>query len=67
MRRRQRRLRSWWRYEQQSIAPALATCQHHGAQRPKTATAGEGRGSEQNYTATIRETPLPSRSSSIYQ
>ena len=34
MRRRQRRLRSWWRHEQQSIAPALATALHHSAQRP---------------------------------
>ena len=34
MRRRQRRLRSWWRHEQQSIAAALATALHHSAQRP---------------------------------
>ena len=33
MRRRQRRLRSWWRHEQQSIAAALATALHHSAQR----------------------------------
>ena len=29
--RKQRRLRSWWRHEQQSTAPALATYQHHSA------------------------------------
>ena len=40
-RRKQRRLRSWWRHEQQSIASALATFQYHNAQRQKTARAGE--------------------------
>ena len=30
-RRKQRRLRSWWRHEQQSIAAVLATFQHHRA------------------------------------
>ena len=34
MRRRQRRLRSWWRHEQQSTAASLATALHHSAQRP---------------------------------
>ena len=34
MQRRQRRLRSWWRHEQQSITAALATALHHSAQRP---------------------------------
>ena len=58
MRRRQRRPRSWWRHEQQSIAAALATYSHHNAQRLKTARAGKW-GSEQNYTATIRNTPTP--------
>ena len=33
MRRLQRRLRSWWRHEQQSIATALAAAQHHSAQK----------------------------------
>ena len=33
MRRLQRRLRSWWRHEQQSIAMALAAAQHHSAQK----------------------------------
>ena len=54
MRRRQRRLCSWWRHEQQSIAAALATYQHHSAQRQKTARAGEW-GREMNFTATIRD------------
>ena len=58
MRRRQRRLRSWWRHEQQSTAAALATYSHHSAQRLKTARAGEWV-SEQNFTATIRNTPTP--------
>ena len=56
MRRRQRRLRSWWRREQWSIAATLATYEHHSAPRgQKKARAGEER-SEQNCTATIRET-----------
>ena len=33
MRRRQRRMRSWWRHEQVSIAAAVATALHHSAQR----------------------------------
>ena len=42
-RRKQRRLRSWWRHEQQSIAAALATFAHHSAPRgQKTARAGGG-------------------------
>ena len=41
-RRKQRRLRSWCRHEQQSIAAVLATSQHHSAQRgPKKARAEE--------------------------
>ena len=40
-RRKQRRLRSWWRHKQLSIAAAMATFQHHSAQRQKTAKAGE--------------------------
>ena len=57
-RRKQRRLLSWWRHEQQSIAAALATSKHHSAVRGREkARAGEWE-SEQNYTATIRKTPL---------
>ena len=33
MRRRQRRLRSWWRHEQRSVAAALAAATHHSAPR----------------------------------
>ena len=39
--RKQRRLRSWWRHEQQSIAAALATLQHHSATGTEE---GQGRG-----------------------
>ena len=35
-RRRERRLRSWYRHEQQTIRMALATYTHHSAQRQKT-------------------------------
>ena len=42
-RRRLRRLRSWWRHEQQTVAAVLATYQHHSAPRgPRTARTGEG-------------------------
>ena len=42
-RRRQRRLRSWWRHEQQTVAAVLATFQHHSAPRgPRTARTGRG-------------------------
>ena len=53
----QRRLRSWWRHEQQSIAAALATCTHHSAQRKKTARAG----AEVRVAADgeVPEAPLP--------
>ena len=58
-RRKQRRLRSWWRHEQQSIAAALATFTHHSALRgQKTARAGEEE-SETKYTAKFRTTPPP--------
>ena len=35
--RRQRRLRSWWRHKQQSIAAALATLMHHSSGKVHTA------------------------------
>ena len=59
MRRRQRRLRS--RHERMTVAMALTEMTHHTAPRgPKMARAGEGR-YETQYTAEIRETPLPPR------
>ena len=58
-RRKQRRLRSWWRHEQQSIAAALATYSHHSALRgQKTARAGEEE-RETKYTAAFRATVPP--------
>ena len=38
-RRKQRRLRSWWRHEQQSIAAVLATVTHHSHSKVGTANA----------------------------
>ena len=38
-RRKQRRLRSWWRHEQQSIAAVLATVSHHSFSKVDTANA----------------------------
>ena len=36
-RRRQRRLRSWWRHEQQTVAAVLATVTHHSHSKVGTA------------------------------
>ena len=38
-RRRQRRLRSWWRHEQQTVAAVLATVTHHSHSKVGTANA----------------------------
>ena len=38
-RRRQRRLRSWWRHEQQTVAAVLATLTHHSHSKVGTANA----------------------------
>ena len=67
-RRRERRLRSWLRHEQQSIAAVLATVTHHSfgkvgtasgvLRNMKTATrTGNGEEYETHYTAKIRKTP----------
>ena len=67
-RRKQRRLRSWWRHEQQSIAAALATYSHHSALRgQKTARArGGGEVDEMKYTAKFRKTPPPQAFFQLY-
>ena len=57
-RRKQRRLRSWWRHDQQSIAPALATSLHHSSRGQRKARAGEEE-SETKYRAKFRTTPPP--------
>ena len=65
-RRRQRRLRSWWRHEQQWIAAALATYSHHSALRgQKTARAGE-EDNEMHFTATFRANPPPQAAGTQY-
>ena len=65
-RRKQRRLRSWWRHEQQSIAAALATYSHHSALRgQKTARAGE-EDHEMHFTATFRANPPPQAAGTQY-
>ena len=64
-RRRGRRLRSWWRHEQQSIAMALAAATHHTAQRngaPRSqTTATRAREVEEHETndALWRQTAPP--------
>ena len=58
-RRREWRLRSRFRHEQQTVAMLLATFQHHSAPRgQKTARSGVW-GHEQNYTAKVRKLPTP--------
>ena len=57
-RRRQRRLRSWWRHKQQSIAAALATSLHYSSRGQRKARAGEEE-SELKYTAKFQTTPPP--------
>ena len=71
MRRRQRRLRSWWRHEQRSVAAALAAATHHSAPRsgwpeqhnaprgPATASAMEVEAHEQYYAPRRQEQPPP--------
>ena len=57
-RRRQPRLRSWWRHEQQSVAAALATFTHHSAPRgQRTARARGGR--ELKYGRAPEDAPPP--------
>ena len=69
-RRRERRLRSWLRHEQQSIAAVLATVTHHSFDKVGTASGvlrnrktatrtGNGEEHKAHYTAMIRKTPLP--------
>ena len=76
-RRRERRLRSWLRHEQQSIAAVLATVTHHSFDKVGTASGvlrnrktatrtGKGEESEKKYTAKFRKTPLPQAAATVY-
>ena len=69
-RRRERRLRSWLRHEQQSIAAVLATVTHHSFDKVGTAggvlrnqkaatRTGKGEEYETHYTAEFRKTLPP--------
>ena len=49
-RRRLRRLRSWWRQEQQTVAAVLATVSHHSY--PKVDTAHDGLRAQRTVTST---------------
>ena len=52
-RRRQRRLRSWWRHEQQSVAMALSAAAHHSFDKVAAGEKYDGRGGcEQSSTET---------------
>ena len=48
--RRQRRLRSWWRHEQQTVAAVLATVTHHS--HSKVGTANDAPRSQKKVTST---------------
>ena len=76
-RRRKRRLRSWLRHEQQSIAAVLATVTHHsfdkvgtasGVLRNRKTAARTGREEEYetHYTAKFRKTPPPQAAATEY-
>ena len=67
-RRRLRRLRSWWRHEQQTVAAVLATVTHHSFGKVGTASGvlrnmetatrtGNGEEFEAHYTGKFRKTP----------
>ena len=58
-RRKQRRLRSWWRHEQQSIAAALATYKHHSALRGQKTARAKEEDHEMHFTATFQAHPPP--------
>ena len=49
-RRRQRRLRSWWRHEQQTVAAVLATVTHHS--HSKVGTANDAPRGQKKVTST---------------
>ena len=70
-RRRERRLRSWWRHEAQSVSAAVATALHHSTgpasysapQGPEMATAGrEGELYAQPHSPRGQKAPLPGKS-----
>ena len=64
-RRKQRRLRSWWRHEQQTVAAVLATFQHHSAPRgPRTARTG-GRARVEVH-GRVPEDALPQAAGAVY-
>ena len=63
-RRRQRRLRSMLRHEQQTVRMVLATYQHHSAPRGQR-MARTGEGSEKNYTAKLWLNP-PKAARAVY-
>ena len=73
-RRRERRLRSWLRHEQQSIAAVLANHSFDKVgtasgvlRNQKTATrTGKGEESEKKYTAKFRKTPPPQAAATVY-
>ena len=75
-RRRERRLRSWLRHEQQSIAAVLATVTHHsfdkvgtasGVLRNRKTATRNGKGEDEtHHTAKFRKTPPPQAAATEY-
>ena len=56
LRRRERRLRSWWRHEQRSVAAALATVTHHSSQ---VGTKNDGLRAQKTVTSAGGKRPAP--------
>ena len=77
-RRREWRMRSWFRHEQQSTRMALATVLHHSydrvhteygaprSQNTATRARGGGESDEVKYTAKIQKTPPPQAFFQLY-
>ena len=64
-RRRERRLRSWWRHEAQSVAAALATAQHHSFERKK-AVEHVGRVVEEGTNTALRGQMAPPPGTALF-
>ena len=62
LRRRQRRLRSWHRHEQQTVAAALATYQHHSQRMARTRGGVRG----EVHGEAPAEPPPPQAAGAVY-
>ena len=65
-RRRQRRLRSWYRHEQQTVAAALATFAHHSAPRGQRMARARGGRARVEVHGRVPEDALPQAAGAVY-